>query len=102
MGCSPCDPVDPGGCAEFRPELEGRAPGDVHAYWMGVAADAGFQQIGVRAADANAQTLASARSAGVSLRGWGVRDLADLHHLVELGAVGATVDWPAEALAALA
>ncbi len=96
------DAADAMRSAEFRPELEGLAPDAVQAYWIDAAAAAGFEMVGVRAADASLHTREHAQRAGVALRGWGVRDIADLHHLEALGAVGATVDWPAQALAALA
>lgn len=80
--------------AEFRPELEGRSAEEVHDYWIDTAARAGFQQVGVRAADTSARTIARAADRGLEVRGWGVRDESDLEHLVRLGAVGATVDWP--------
>lgn len=88
--------------AEFRPELEGASPEAVHDYWIDAAADAGFQQVGVRAADAAPRTLARAADRDLVVRGWGVRDESDLERLVRLGAVGATVDWPDRAFAWLA
>ncbi len=84
--------------AEFRPQLEGRSAEEVHDYWIDVAAEAGFEQVGVRAADTLPRTVARAADRGVDVRGWGVRDEADLRHLVRLGAVGTTVDWPGRAL----
>ena len=84
--------------AEFRPELEGRDADAIHDYWIDTAADSGFQQVGVRAADTRARTIARAADRGLEVRGWGVRDEVDLRHLIELGAVGATVDWPGRAL----
>lgn len=84
--------------AEFRPQLEGKSAEDVHDYWIDVAAESGFAQVGVRAADTQARTVARAADRGVDVRGWGVRDEEDLRHLVRLGAVGATVDWPGRAL----
>ncbi len=84
--------------AEFRPQLEGRSAEEVHDYWIDVAADSGFAQVGVRAADTQPRTVARAADRGVDVRGWGVGDEADLRHLVQLGAVGATVDWPGRAL----
>lgn len=84
--------------AEFRPELEGRTAEEIHDYWIDVAAEAGFQQVGVRAADTLPRTVARAADRGIEVRGWGVRDEDDLRHLVRLGAVGATVDWPGRAL----
>jgi glycerophosphoryl diester phosphodiesterase len=87
--------------AEFRTELEQRDLAAVHAYWIATAARSGFQHVGVRAEDVTAETVACARSEGLALRGWGVRDEADLLHLVECGAIGATVDWPGRARATL-
>jgi len=84
--------------AEFRPQLEGRSAEDVHDYWIDTAAEAGFGQVGVRAADTLPRTVARAADRGLEIRGWGVRDEDDLRHLVRLGAVGATVDWPGRAL----
>lgn len=84
--------------AEFRPELEGLGPLDVQDYWIDAAAEAGFTQLGVRAADTHPRTLARAADRGLGVRGWGVRDEDDLVHLVRIGAIGATVDWPGRAL----
>lgn len=84
--------------AEFRTELAGRSAQEVHDYWIDAAADAGFTQVGVRAADTQPRTIARAADRGVELRGWGVRNEDDLIHLVRIGAVGATVDWPGRAL----
>jgi glycerophosphoryl diester phosphodiesterase len=84
--------------AEFRPELEGRSPEAVHDYWIDVAAESGLDQVGVRAADTTPRAIARAADRGLEVRGWGVRDEDDLRHLVRLGAVGATVDWPGRAL----
>jgi glycerophosphoryl diester phosphodiesterase len=93
------DAHDALGSAEFRPELEGRPADAVHDYWIDQAAAAGFQQVAMRAADVTPRAVARAADKGVGLRGWGVRDEADLVHLLGLGAVGATVDWPARARA---
>jgi glycerophosphoryl diester phosphodiesterase len=84
--------------AEFRPELEGRDAASVHDYWIDVAAEAGFQQVGVRASDVFPRTIARATDRGLEVRGWGVRNEEDLDRLVRLGAVGATVDWPSIAI----
>lgn len=83
---------------EFRPELEGCSAEEIHDYWIDAAAAEGFQQVGVRAADTPARTIARAADRGLEVRGWGVRNEDDLVHLVRLGAVGATVDWPGRAL----
>ena len=80
--------------AEFRPELEGCDSAEVHDYWIDAAAAAGFQQVGIRAADVLPRTLARATDRGLEVRGWGVQNEEDLARLVRLGAVGATVDWP--------
>lgn len=84
--------------AEFRPELEGLGAEAVHDHWIDTAADAGFAQVGVRAADTRPRTLARASDRGIEVRGWGVHSEDDLAHLVRIGAVGATVDWPGRAL----
>lgn len=84
--------------AEFRPELEGADGASVHDYWIDAAAQAGFQQVGIRAADVLPRTLARATDRGLGVRGWGVQTEADLEKLVRLGAVGATVDWPGRAI----
>ncbi|MFK7899051.1 MAG: glycerophosphodiester phosphodiesterase [Myxococcota bacterium] len=84
--------------AEFRPELEGRDVSEVQDYWIDTAARAGFQQVGIRAADVLPRTLARATDRGLDVRGWGVGSDADLEKLVRLGAVGATVDWPGHAI----
>lgn len=84
--------------AEFRPELEGLDAAEVHDHWIDIAAEAGFQQVGVRAADTRPRTVARAADRGLEVRGWGVQREADLEHLVRVGAVGATVDWPGRAL----
>lgn len=84
--------------AEFRPELEGRDAAAVHDYWIDAAAEAGFQQVGVRAADLLPRTLARATDRGLEVRAWGIRHEEDLAAAVRIGAVGATVDWPGRAL----
>lgn len=85
--------------AEFRPELEGRDAESIHDYWIDAAADAGFQQVGIRAANVKPRTIARATDRGLAVRGWGIRKRAELESLLALGAVGATVDWPARAIA---
>ena len=92
------DAVDAVRTAEFRPELERKEPAAVQAYWIAAAAAEGFQQVGVRACEVTRDTVALAREHGLGVRGWGVRDEADLERLVRLGAIGATVDWPGRAL----
>ena len=87
--------------AEFRPELIGASPEKVQQYWSDQAANAGFQQIGVRAADMLPQTAAHAADRSLAVRGWGVRSAEDLLQLYNLGAIGATVDWPGRALEAI-
>ena len=44
------------------------------------------------------QAVEEARSAGLVVGVWGIRSLGDLARAVEVGASGATVDWPAAAL----
>jgi glycerophosphoryl diester phosphodiesterase len=83
--------------AEFRPELIGADSERVQEYWIDRAADAGFTQVGVRAADVQPRTFARAADRGIEVRGWGVDDEDDLRRLLALGAVGATVDWPQRA-----
>ncbi len=87
--------------AEFRPELEGCTAAQVRDYWTDQAAASGFQQIGVRAAEVEPRTIARAQDRGLEVRGWGVRDDGELARLYDLGAVGATVDWPGRAIALL-
>jgi glycerophosphoryl diester phosphodiesterase len=88
--------------AEFRPELEQRSLAEVHDYWITTAAEAGFQLVGVRAADLREETVRQARVRGLSVRAWGIRHESDLLHAVQCGAIGATVDWPARARGILA
>lgn len=83
--------------AEFRPQLEGRSAEEIHDYWIDVAAEADFQQVGVRAQDVFPRTIARAADRDLEVRGWGVRDEDDLAHLIRIGAIGATVDWPGRA-----
>jgi glycerophosphoryl diester phosphodiesterase len=83
--------------AEFRPELIGADAERVQEYWIDRAADAGFTQVGVRAADVRPRTFAHAAARGIEVRGWGVDHEGDLRRLLALGAVGATVDWPERA-----
>ena len=87
--------------AEFRPELVGSSPEQVQQYWINQAADAGFRQIGVRAAEMLPRTAAHAADRNLEVRGWGVRDESDLRRLYDLGAIGATVNWPGRALEAI-
>jgi len=87
--------------AEFRPELAGCSAPAVQDYWIDEAARAGFQQVGIRAADLRPRTLARAAGRGLLVRGWGIRDESDLAHVARLGAVGATVDWPQRAFEVL-
>ena len=88
--------------AEFRPELERRSLAEVHDYWIAAAADAGFQHVGVRAADLQTETVERARASGLAIRGWGVATEEDLLKLMRLRAIGATVDWPGRARSLLA
>ncbi len=85
--------------AEFRPELQGASAAAVHDYWIDEAANEGFSQVGVRADDVAPRTVARAADRGVEVRGWGVGCEDDLRHLIHIGAIGATVDWPARAIA---
>ena len=80
--------------AEFRPELEGLDLAEVYDYWIDASAVAGFDQVGIRAAGLRPRMLTRAADRSLEVRGWGVRDEADLARLIALGAVGATVDWP--------
>jgi glycerophosphoryl diester phosphodiesterase len=84
--------------AEFRPELEGRDLEAIHAYWIEAASASGFRQIGVRARDIGPSTLSRGAANGLEIRAWGVSRVDELPRLVELGVVGATVDWPDRAL----
>lgn len=84
--------------AEFRPQLEGRSTEDVQDYWIDQAASEQFQQVGIRAADMSPRAAARSADRGLSIRGWGVRNREDLSRLHDLGAIGATVDWPGVAL----
>jgi len=84
--------------AEFRTELEGATLPEVQCYWIEAAARAGFQQVGIRAEDVDAESVAFAEKHGLSARGWGVETPEQLERLIELGAIGATVDWPGRAL----
>lgn len=83
---------------EFRPELEGCSAEEVQHYWIDQAAAEGFQQVGIRAADMGPGTAARSADRGLWVRGWGVRNREDLSRLHDLGAIGATVDWPGIAL----
>ena len=83
--------------SEFRPELEGRTLPEVHAYWLEEARRSGFQWVGIRAADLSREIVELAESLGLRIRCWGIRTEAELHRAVELGAIGATVDWPGRA-----
>jgi glycerophosphoryl diester phosphodiesterase len=84
--------------AEFRPGLRGATAAEVHEFWIDEAARAGFNQVGIRAADMRHRTAARAADRGLEVRGWGVGNETDLERLFERGAVGATVDWPARGL----
>jgi glycerophosphoryl diester phosphodiesterase len=85
--------------AEFRPELEGRTRGEVQRYWVEAAARAGFDQVGVRAADLSPALVAFARRRGLETRAWGVTDDRAMERVFECGAVGMTIDWPDRGLA---
>ena len=87
---------------EYRAALQGRSVEEVQAWWTEEAKRAGFQWVGVRAADLSADTVSVAQSCGLEIRCWGVGDEDDLRRAIELGAVGATVDWPERAQACLA
>ncbi len=84
--------------AEYRTELVGRSALEMQQYWIDAAAKAGFQQVGIRASDATQMVCDRAAERRLEVRGWGVRDAADLMQLVSLGVVGATVDWPDRAI----
>lgn len=83
--------------SEFRPELEGRTLAEIHAYWIEEAHAAGFDWIGIRASDLEAATVGFARDRGLEVRCWGIGEAAHLERAVQLGAIGATVDWPGRA-----
>lgn len=83
--------------SEFRPALEGRSLEEVHAFWIDEAKQAGFQWVGIRAADLSSEVVDYAGSCGLAIRCWGIRTREDLSRAVELGAIGATVDWPGRA-----
>lgn len=87
---------------EFRPEFEGADGAAVHDDWIDAAVRAGFQQVGIRAADVLPRTLARATDRGLGVREWGVKTEEDLEKGVRLGAVGATVDWPGRAIELIA
>ena len=87
---------------EFRPELAGLTLPEIHAYWIRRAAEEGFQWVGIRARDATAETIQIAQSLGLEIRGWGVRDSDEIGSMLDMGMVGATVDWPGLALETLA
>lgn len=87
--------------SEFRPELEGRRLDEIHAYWIDEAARSGFDWVGIRAADLSPEAVRHARRRGLEIRCWGIGQAAHLRRAVELGAVGATVDWPGRARALL-
>ena len=91
------DAADAVRSAEFRPALAGLSVEQVQEHWIDEAARAGFQQVGVRAADVGPRTLARAAGLGLEVRAWGIRDESDLVHVARLGVVGATVAWPGRA-----
>ena len=83
---------------EFRPELDGLSLSEIHEYWLRVASEAQFQWVGIRARDITEETIQVARSLGLEVRGWGVKNVGDVGKLIHLGTIGATVDWPGKAL----
>ncbi len=85
--------------SEFRPELEGRTLPEVHAYWIDEAAQSGFDWVGIRAADLHPGAVEHAKRRGLEIRCWGIEEATHLRRAVELGAIGATVDWPGRAQA---
>ena len=87
--------------SRYSSELEGLSHEQIQQFWTDEAAAAGFQQIGVSAADLVPHTMAHATDRGLNVRGWGVHNQDDLRRLYEVGAVGATVNWPGLALQAI-
>ncbi|KAF8060491.1 yhdW [Scenedesmus sp. PABB004] len=63
---------------------------------------AGLAMLCLRANALTPEGAARVAAAGLAVRAWGVRSVELLHHVVACGAHGATVNWPAEAAAALA
>ncbi|PNW87201.1 hypothetical protein CHLRE_02g113050v5 [Chlamydomonas reinhardtii] len=63
---------------------------------------AGLQQLCPRANVLTPSAVQRALAAGLSVRAWGVKDMALLHRVVGCGCHGATVNWPGEAQEALA
>lgn len=84
---------------EFRPELEGRSLPEIQRYWIATAARAGFQQVGVRAADLSPGLVDFARQSGLDTRAWGVSDDDAMERVFASGAAGMTIDWPDRGLA---
>ncbi|MGH0037347.1 MAG: glycerophosphodiester phosphodiesterase [Myxococcota bacterium] len=85
--------------AEFRLELVDRPLAEVQHYWIESARAAGFDQVGVRAADLSVELVRFARSRGLETRAWGVGDDDAMEQVFRCGAVGMTIDWPDRGLA---
>ncbi|MBI4306289.1 MAG: hypothetical protein HY678_08210 [Chloroflexi bacterium] len=61
---------------------------------LAAARDAGIAGVYPRAENVSRASVSRAIEGDFSVRGWGVRNEADLRQLVESGAQGTTVDWP--------
>ncbi|MAI27445.1 MAG: hypothetical protein CMN75_15565 [Spirochaeta sp.] len=83
---------------EFRPELEGLTLSEIHDYWLQMAANEGFQWVGIRSRDATPESIQTAKALGLEIRGWGVRQADEIDEMMSMGMIGATVDWPGLAL----
>jgi glycerophosphoryl diester phosphodiesterase len=58
------------------------------------AVGAGFDQIGFPAEDLSAELVSYAVERGLEIRAWRIRDDADMHRAIEVGAYGMTTNWP--------
>lgn len=63
-------------------------------HWIERAADAGFTQVGVAAAELERELVAAARARGLWIRAYGIRSLDDMDRAIAAGANGMTIDWP--------
>jgi len=62
--------------------------------WIDEAKAADFQMVGILSRDLSIEVVEYARSAGLEIRAWGIRDDDDMDRAIAVGANGMTTNWP--------
>lgn len=61
---------------------------------IGRAAEAGFEQVALPAAELGSEIVAQAHARGLGIRAWGIHSALDEERAIASGCDGATTDWP--------